>query len=301
MAQPIAPQGIYPMLFAFFNADGALDEGAMRAQVRACLAGGARSLAVLGLATEVNKLSVIERRQVLDWVAEEIGGRVPLACTIAEPSVGGQVEFAHAAKAVGAAWVILQPPPVRSASEMDLVRFFGAVADRSPLPVAIQNAPEYIGIGLGLEGVRALKRNHPNFTLLKGEGPVLGIQRIIEELRGEHAVLNGRGGMELTDNLRAGCVGMIPGPECFDRQLAIYDRMQAGDDAGAEALYREILPLVAYVMQTLDQFLCYGKRLMAKRMGMSQVHDRSPSLAPSAFGLASLDRHAAGLGPWPSQ
>lgn len=300
MATSVTPQGIYPMLYAFFNADGTPDEGAMRAEVRACLAGGARGMGVLGLATEVNKLTTAERRQILDWVAEEIAGRVPLAVTIAEPSIGGQIDFARAARDAGASWVILQPPPVRSASEADLVRFFGAVADGSPLPVAIQNAPEYIGIGLGLEGIRTLRRNHPNFTLLKGEGPVLGIQRIIEELAGELAVFNGRGGLELTDNLRAGCVGMIPGPECFEPQIAIYDRMQAGDDAGAEALYREILPLLAFLMQTLDQFLCYGKRLMARRMGLRAVHDRAPALAPTAFGMACLERHAARLGPWPS-
>ena len=54
--------GIYPILYAYFTADGRLDEAAMRKQVRCCLAGGAHGIAVLGLATEVNKLSPAEKR-----------------------------------------------------------------------------------------------------------------------------------------------------------------------------------------------------------------------------------------------
>ena len=65
-------RGIYPILYAFFGADGRLDEAAMRRQVQCCLAGGAHGLAVLGLATEVNKLSAAEKRDVVRWSAEEI-------------------------------------------------------------------------------------------------------------------------------------------------------------------------------------------------------------------------------------
>src|SRR3546814_8252619 len=84
----------------------------MRRQVDACIANGAHGIAILGLATEVNKLSTAERRMAMEWAAEDIGGRVPLAVTIAEATVPGQVEMARAAKAVGAGWIILQPPPV---------------------------------------------------------------------------------------------------------------------------------------------------------------------------------------------
>ena len=41
--------GIYPILYAFFDRDGRLDRGIMRAQVEACVRHGAHGLAVLGL------------------------------------------------------------------------------------------------------------------------------------------------------------------------------------------------------------------------------------------------------------
>jgi 4-hydroxy-tetrahydrodipicolinate synthase len=45
----------------------------------------------------------------------------------------------------------------------------------------------------------------------------------------------------------------------------------------------------------VGQFLCYGKRLTAQRLGLSEVNDRAPAQAPTAFGLECLARHAAVL------
>jgi len=211
--------GIYPILYAFFDAEGRPQRAPIAAQVEAAVRHGAHGVAVLGLATETNKLNVRERRRIMDWTAEALNGRLPLAVTIAEPSAHGQAGFARMAKEAGADWLILQPGPVAGLAEIEHLRFFGAVADRTDLPVAIQNAAQFLGVGLSNEGLRTLNRNHPNVCLLKGEAPAQVIQRLIEDTEGAYRVFNGRGGMELTDNLRAGCVGMIPAPECFDVQV----------------------------------------------------------------------------------
>jgi 4-hydroxy-tetrahydrodipicolinate synthase len=287
--------GIYPILYAFFDAAGRLDRYAMRLQAEACVAAGAHGVAALGLATEVSKLTPAERRQVMEWLLEDVGGRVPVAITVFGETPAVQIEFVKAAAAAGANWAILQPPPTRPLGEADLVRFFGAVADASPIPIAIQNAPQYIGVGLSDDGLLALRRQHPNFVLLKGESSALEIARTIENLRGEVTVFNGRGGLELPDCLRAGCAGLIPAPDSFDVQVRIFEAMQAGDAATADRLYRDILPLIVFVMQSVDQFLCYGKRLAARRLGLDPVHDRAPGQAPTELGLAILDRLARGL------
>lgn len=291
-----SPRGIYPMLYAFFDAQGRLDRDASRRQVEAFVKHGAHGMAVLGLATEVNKLADAERRQLLEWVAEDLGGRLPLAVTVNAATIEAQVEFARFAAALGAAWVILQPPPERNVPEDFFIRFFGAVADRVDVPVAIQNAPEYIGVGLSPEGVNTLNRNHPNFRILKGEGPVISIRRFIEQTEGRVAVFNGRGGLELTDNLRAGCAGMIPATDTFDRQARIFELLQSGQEAQAEALYREILPAVVFTMQSLETLVCYGKRIAAARMGLGEVFDRAPALLPDRFGLDCARRYARELG-----
>src|SRR5690606_17574845 len=119
----------------------------------------------------------------------------------------------------------------------------------------------------------------------------------IEETEGALTVFNGRGGLELPDNLRAGCAGLIPAPECFDVQVRIYEAMVRGDDAEADRLYGEILPLIAFVMQGIEHFLCYGKRALAMRLGIAEVHDRVPAVAPPPFGLDCVARLVRRLGP----
>jgi 2-keto-3-deoxy-L-arabinonate dehydratase len=290
-------EGIYPMLYAFFRGDGRLDRVAMRAQVEHCVAGGVHGIAALGLGTEVAKLSPSERRQILEWAAEDLGRRLPLAITVFGQTPGEQIDFVRAA-AEGADWVILQPPRGEAPGEADLVRFFGKVADASPIPVAIQNAPQYIGVGLTDRGIEVLNRRHPNVRLIKAEGSALETRALIELIGGRMVVFQGRGGLELIDILRAGCAGMIPSVESAHIQARIFRLMRTTrheDTAEAERLYGKILPLITFLMQSVDQFLCYGKRLTAKRIGLAEVHDRQPAQAPTPFGLSCLERHAAAM------
>jgi 2-keto-3-deoxy-L-arabinonate dehydratase len=298
MAEAAAFGGIYPMLYAFFDARGGLDRGAMRAQVEHCLEEGAHGIAALGLGTEVAKLGPDERRALMEWVADDLGGRLPLAITVLGATPAEQIAFVRAAAERGADWVILQPPRREGLGEADLVRFFGEVADVSPVPVAIQNAPQYIGAGLSDTGLDTLSREHPNVRLVKAEGSALEVKGLIELCAGRMAVWGGRGGLELTDNLRAGCAGMIPSVESCHVQSRIFELMRTGrpqDGKEAERLYAAILPLIVFLMQSIDRFLCYGKRLTATRIGLGEVHDRQPAEAPSPFGLACMERHAAVL------
>ena len=290
------PSGIYPMLYAFFDGRGGLDRAAMRRQVRTCVRNGAHGVAVLGLATEVAKLSDAERRQAVEWVAEDLAGKLPLAVTVFGDSVQQQVDFARHARACGAGWIILQPPRTPGATDSDLVRFFGGVMERMDMTVAVQNAPEYIGVGLTEDGISELVRQHGNFSVLKGEGPVLHIRRVIERNGDQLAVFNGRAGLELTDNLRAGCAGMIPGMDSFDLQARCFDAMRAGDEAAAETFYARALPSIVFAMQSIEHLVCYGKRIAAGRLGIEQVHDRGPCLPVTPFGLACVARYVAQLG-----
>jgi len=290
--------GIWPILYAFFDAGDRLDRALMRRQTEICVQGGGRGMAVLGLATEVAKLTPAERRNVVEWAAEDLNGRIPLAVTVFGATPEEQIESVAHAAANGAVLAILQPPRRPGMPEGELIDFFGKVMDRSPITMAIQNAPEFIGLGLTPPGIAELARRHANFQVLKGEGPAVLIKRVVEETEGKLAVLNGRGGMELPDNYRAGCSGLIPAPDCFEAQVALWAAMDRGDEEEAERIYREILPAIVFVMQSIDHLVCYGKRLVAARMGLDRVHDRAPHLVATEFGEAAIKRFAARLGAY---
>lgn len=293
---PNAFHGIHAILYALFDADEKLDRAAMRHQVQVCLACGVHGMAALGLATEVSKLTENERRTVMDWAAEDTAGRVPLAFTIFGTSVAEQIAQVRHAERVGADWVILQPPAAGAFGAAEYIRFFGRVAAATNLPVAIQNAPAFFGRGLTADEIRDLVSQHPNIQLIKGEGPVVDIAALIERTQGRVPVFNGRGGLELVDNLRVGCRGMILAPDCIDHAVRAYEAFRLGDEQSAENAYQDMLPAAVFGMQGIENLLCYGKRLFGARAGIA-IHDRAPALRPVPTGDAMVARFAKTLGP----
>jgi 4-hydroxy-tetrahydrodipicolinate synthase len=301
-------QGIWPILYAYFTKSGELDRTAMRVQVQTALASGAPGVAVLGLATEVNKLTPSEKRTLVDWAAADLGSAGQLAVTISGPTADEQIELAQFALSAGAAYLIVQPPlrPAGPIATTELEVFFDLVMEAigaadPEVPVGIQNAPEFLGVGLDPTALARLRSRRPNFRFLKGEAPAVVIERTIAALGPGFPVLNGRGGMELPDNLRAGCRGMIVALDCAAEQQAIARAFAAGDIATVERQYARILPAIAFAMQSLDTLVVYGKRIAAWRMGFEVVHDRRCALSPTPFGLAIARRYAEELGPLRAQ
>jgi 2-keto-3-deoxy-L-arabinonate dehydratase len=292
--------GVYPILYSFFDENDQLDREAMRRQVEACIANGAHGIAVMGLATEVGKLNVNERRQVIEWVGEDIAGRVPYAVTVGEGSVPGQIEFVRAAQAAGADWAILQPPAITGVPESAYVRFLGAVADKAEIPLAVQNAPGLMATSLSNNGLKELNRQHPNVCLLKGEGPATYLKQLMEDTNGAFDIFGGMAGIQFPDSMRAGCVGMIPAADLFDPQVKIYELMRQGTPeaiAEAERLHRELLPLLVFMMSSVENFIGYGKHLLATRLGLPSGRARQPSVTVTEFGLAIMSHWAELLGP----
>ncbi len=284
--------GLYPVLYAFHDRSGALDHGAMRRQVEDCLASGAHGLMVLGLITEVGKHSTAERHEIVGVVAQALNRRKPFMVTVGEPTAAEQLSFAREARRNGADVIILQPP-AQVENEAALLRFFGATADALDCPVAVQHNPFNLAVNLSLEGLVALHRNHPNVTVLKGEGTAVETQVLVERTDGKLAIFSGHGGIEFMTNLRAGVAGLIPAPEQLAVQVCIYELFRSGTAqalAEAERLHGEVLPLIVFMIRSIPQALCYGKRFYARQIGVEVVHERAPALEPTAFGLAEMDR-----------
>jgi 4-hydroxy-tetrahydrodipicolinate synthase len=286
--------GVYPILYAFYDKAGRIDDGLMRLQVDKCIAAGAHGIAVLGLVTEVHKLDVDERRHVVEVVGRAINGRVPYAVTVGEQSIHGQVEFARMAQANGASWVILQPPSIKGFPEAEYLRFLGAVADALEIAVAVQNNPVNMDVALSNAGLLRLRDEHPNITMLKGEGPALGVAELVKAAAGRYAVFAGHGCKEYISNFLSGCVGLIPAPDCLDHQLLLHRLLREGRLDEAQALHARLLPLILFMTNSIPGLLCYGKRLFAHRIGIGQVHARAPEQLPTEFGMQEVARMTRG-------
>lgn len=289
--------GIHAILYALFDENENLDRRAMRRQVEICMKAGVHGLAALGLATEVSKLSETERFTIMDWLAEDRSSFIPMCFTIFGSSVAEQTRQIRQAEKAGADWVILQPPIVGSYGAREYIDFFIRVANATHLPVGIQNAPAFLGRSLTITDMIELNKHAPNVKIIKGEGPVVDIANLIAATENKFAVLNGRAGLEFTDNLKAGCRGLILAPDLIDYSVKIYEAYRNGRSEEADALYQKILPAIVFTMQGVENLICYGKRLFAYRAGLP-VFDRAPAMRPTATGDAMVRNYAADLGAY---
>ncbi len=272
----------------------------MRRQVEACLAAGVSGIAALGLATEVAKLTFVERKALMDWVAEDVQGKVPLAFTIVGTSVAEQVALAHHAEQVGADWLVLQPPAAGSYPTGEYIDFFGRVMKSIRLPVAIQNAPQYLGRGLSDHDIAMLQAAHANFKVIKSESSAAEVAGLFALAGPDLKIFNGRGGLEMIACLDAGCVGFLLAPELVDQAVRVMQLYDAGDRKAAQALHEQTLPAIHFVMQSIEHMICYGKRLFGLRVGLP-IFDRAPAKRPDPEGLAEVAKLAKIFGNFKGQ
>jgi 4-hydroxy-tetrahydrodipicolinate synthase len=209
--------------------------------------------------------------------------------------VAERVEGLRQAEDVGADWLILQPPAVGQYEAEEYVDFFCRVMAETKLPVAIQNAPQYLGRGLSAEDISSLRQRASNFTVIKSEATVAECKRLIELSGPGFSVFNGRGGQEMVACLEAGCTGFLLAPDLVDYGLEVMRLWDAGEYRKAQALHETTLPAIAHVMRSIEHLICFGKRLFALRAGLT-VHDRAPALRPDPVELAQTQALARTLG-----
>ncbi len=280
--------GVHCVLFALFDAGGQLDRAAMAAQVDYVRSAGAEGLVVLGLATEVGKLSFQERCAIIHWARADAPD-LPLGVAICGNSVAEQHALIGVGQATGADWLILQPPLAGTYAASEYVNFFADVGQLAALPFAIQNAPQYLGRSLSGDDIAALRLRCPGFTMIKSETGPMDLAALVARQGHALTVLTGRGGLEMTDCLRAGCKGFVVAPDVLPGVLRCWTAWQSGDELAAEAAYAAFLPAAIFAMQSLETLACYGKRIFGARAGIA-IHDRAPALRPDDFGLAMAAR-----------
>ena len=288
--------GIYPMLYAFFDDRGVLRQDPFRRQVDAALGTQAAGVAILGLGTEVSKLTFDERVEVLEVVAKRIDGCKPLLVTVYGDTITEQIEFSKRAIQSGASALMLQPPSQKM-DDAKLAGFFSEIISAVDCPVGIQNAPEFLGFGLSNESLIALANDHENFTIAKLECNAVNLESVASDLGDSVMLFNGRCGLELPDNLRAGACGLIPAIDTVDKTSEIFAEFTSGNEELADKLYADLLPVLCFVMQGIPHFLTYGKMLAAARLGIELGGSREHSLPATDFGTACIRRFLKHLGP----
>jgi len=290
-------KGIVPSIPTAFTSEGDIDLAAQREIVRFAIDRGAHALMCFGLAGEIFRLTTEERKRLCDVIVEEANREIPVLVGVGAESEFVARDLARYAERAGADGVVL-PPPVSVTLTPDLLeRFLCRVAEVVTVPVMIQDAKEYLGVGVGPALVRSVAAAVPQVTSVKLETGADGLRLWRRELPETISILGGNAGIYVLDCVRAGAAGIAPGLEVTDILVEIFESEMAGDGARAEQLFRDLLPLLVFELQDLDHFNLCVKHVLSRRgvqldTGLRQP---APGLSPDAVGLLDFYLEALDL------
>ena len=295
--------GVIPVVVVPFDAAGAVDERALRDVVRFELDGGVHGIGVNGFASEAYKLTDAERLRVARVVADEVAGRVPLVIGIAPGSVEAAVAQAEELAGLGRPTLMTLPPSTFGFGGEALVEFYVEFGRRSPAPVMVQQAPHihaYTASLLTAPALSAIADAAPAVSAFKLEGPAASARmaELASLVAGrEIALFGGGGGITFLDELRAGAAGLIPGVGFNERFVAAWEAWVAGDPGVAEALIRELQPLVTAVSGPGHEFSIHARKQLLARAGLIPTATvRRPTVDDDADAMARVFAEAETLG-----
>ena len=143
-----------------------IDYKATEKLVEHLISGGVHGVFVLGTTGEAQSLSAAQRESFVEFVGKQIRGRARYIVGVSDTSIADSVKLAAVAKGAGAEGVVATPPYYFGPSQSDMVNWFTALADASPLPVYMYNMPSHVKVNIDPSTVAQLA-SHPNIKGLK--------------------------------------------------------------------------------------------------------------------------------------
>ena len=287
------------MLPTPFGSNGALGLNDLPRLIDAQISSGAHGISLLGLGGEAGLLSMDERRMVTDHAIAGVNGQLPVIVGVSSESKTDSAALAEHAVERGAAAVMVAPPATGIESADNLFDFFRAVANAAAgADVMIQDAPQYIGTDVGPAVLQRMAAELPNVKYIKTEAlpgcdAITRLRQAFEN--SDLHVFGGQAGINFLDALEAGASGIIPGCEATRVLVEIWNQHEVKNNKPlARDLFRSILPMLVFEMQTLDQFILCTKQALFRNGLLSSPKARVESQL-SLISKRILDRHLMNL------
>jgi 4-hydroxy-tetrahydrodipicolinate synthase len=148
--------GVYAPTVTAFASDGSVNLEGVRKFTRFLLDHHVNGLTPLGSAGEPIALSIEERKRIIEVIAEETAGQVPIFAGVMEYGTESTIDLALHAKAVGCDGLMLVVPYVLRPPRRDVMNHFRRIRDRVGLPIMLYNVPVLTGYEVTPDEVRQL-------------------------------------------------------------------------------------------------------------------------------------------------
>lgn len=272
--------GVYPVLCTPFDNHGKIaidDFDRLIEFVVKCAPDGC---VYPGVASEVETLSDSERTAMIDHLGLKLAGRLPFVIGASAPTAEAVLDHVAMGSDAGAVCAMIMAPGSLGPDAEAQIDFFSRIADRSPIPLMLQNAPNPIGAGLSPETVAEIAKAVDGIRYIKEETAPCGqhLTRIRDACGDDiEGVFGGAGGRYISDELARGSLGTMPASELTDLHVRLVHAWRRGDEAEARRLFMVSMPLLNF--QAI--FRMHMSKHTLRRRGVlthTHVRGRGPSM-----------------------
>jgi 4-hydroxy-tetrahydrodipicolinate synthase len=281
-------EGVIPILLTPFDEQGRIDPEGLEREVEFVIGAGVHALGI-ALGSEVFKLTEGERDLVARTVIRAVNGRIPVVVNTGADGTDLAIAYSRAAEAAGADALMVIPPHFMPVGPAEIADHYQRLDAAVGIPIILQDIPQApVGPGLALRiadacrNVRAIKVETPPVTTRVAETVALVGERL--------TVIGGAGGGYLIEELRRGSRGTMPFPSQPAAFVAIWDRVGAGDLAGAREVFEStIAPVLRLGSQAGDLFYHVNKQLLVRLGVFRTAVVRAPTTAIDAITQREID------------
>lgn len=285
--------GVFAIAATPFLPDGALDRISIDSLTDFYLGCGVTGLTILGIMGEAQKLEPEEALAVSRQII--VRANVPVIVGVSAPGFTAIRSLARGVMDLGAAGVMIAPPPHLRTDEQILTYYAQAVeAVGDDIPFVIQDYPLTLSVQMTPRVLREIVMAHPSCVMLKHEDwPGLEKISALRAFQKEGtlrplSILTGNGGLFLDFEMERGADGAMTGYAFPDMLVDIVKLMQAGERDKAHDLFDAHLPLIRYEQQQ-GIGLAARKYVLQKRGAIAHDAQRKPGAKLSNAARAEID------------
>ena len=294
MALDETAQGVYAIAATPFHPDGRLDTQSVDRLTDFYLEAGVTGLTILGIMGEAPKLEPEESLAITRQVVTRAAS-VPVVVGVSSPGFAAMRSLARKAMDLGAAGVMIAPPPSLRTDDQIVGYYAQAVeAIGDDILFVLQDYPLTLTVVMTPKVIRQIVQNHPSCVMLKHEDWP-GLEKI-SALRGFQkdgsmrpiSILTGNGALFLDFEMERGADGAMTGYAFPDMLVDVVRLSKSGEREAAHDLFDAHLPLIRYEQQQ-GVGLAVRKYVLMKRGAIASDAQRKPASGLTAAARAEVD------------
>jgi 4-hydroxy-tetrahydrodipicolinate synthase len=270
--------GVGTALVTPFTPSGALDEAAVSRLARRQIDAGIHFLVPCGTTGESPTLSEAERVRVVELVAHEAAGKVPVLAGAGGYDTREVIHAAHVMERAGAAGLLSVTPYYNKPTQEGLYQHFKAIAESTALPIVLYNVPGRTGCNIEVATLVRLAAI-PNIVAVKeASGNISQMCEICRAVPDDFIVLSGDDAITVP-LMAIGGRGIISvsSNEVPREMVEMVEAAERGDFAAARRIHTRLMPLLT--VNFVESNPGPVKAAMAE-MGLLQLVYRLPVVAP---------------------